>query len=133
MERNRVILDSNVFIAFYYENDSLHEESVLLMKEIQHKEIIVPYCVIQEVATILSYRLGKKVANIFLDDIKKANNVLIVNNDVFSEINFYQNFSEKISFTDIALMHLSQKYKTPLYAFDKQLISVFKKHLKSNN
>ena len=130
MEESRVILDSNIFIAFCYENDSLHEESVLLMQELQNKEIIIPYCVIQEVTTILAYKLSKKAADNFLNNVKQANNVLLVNNDVFTEINFYQTFTEKISFTDIALMHLSRKYKAPLFTFDKQLISVFKKNNK---
>ena len=58
MEKNKktYVLDSNIFIGAFYEDDSLHELSVKLLYEIKDAKIIVPYCVVQEVSSIFSYR-----------------------------------------------------------------------------
>lgn len=126
MERSRIILDSNVFIAFYFEKDSLHKEAVLLIEQIGEKEILLPYCVLQEVTTILAYRSGKKVADQFLEDAQRADNVLIIPDQPQPEIEFYKKFKEKISFTDIALIYLSLQYNALLITFDKQLLRLYK-------
>jgi predicted nucleic acid-binding protein len=65
MENRNVILDSNLFIALYSPDDTLHNQAVLMMEGLKNICIIVPYCVIQEVATVLTYKQGKKKADIF--------------------------------------------------------------------
>ncbi|MDP4007920.1 MAG: PIN domain-containing protein [Candidatus Peregrinibacteria bacterium] len=127
MAKNKIILDSNIFIAFYYKEDSLHEEALSLLSSLDDYEIIIPYCVIQEVSTILTYKLGKKVADDFLNDIQNADTTLIINNDVQSEIEFFKTIKANLSFTDLALLHLSQKYDATLLTFDQQLLKLYKK------
>ena len=44
MEKSKkvYVLDSNIFIWAFYEDDSLHELSIKLLSEIQNSKIIVP-------------------------------------------------------------------------------------------
>jgi len=123
----KLILDSNVFIALYFVNDSLHEKAVLLMEGVDDIDILVPYCVVQEVATILTYRLGKTVANKFLSDLKTAGNMFLIDDDVDNEIDFFESVEKKISFTDSSLLYLAGKYRANLVTFDQDLLKLYKK------
>lgn len=127
MENNKFILDSNIYIAFYYKGDTLHEQALSLIKEVSKAEIIVPYCVIQEVTTILTYRFGKKYAKQFIDDLQSAENCLIINNNAEEEMEFFKKFPQKISFTDTSLIYLSKKHRASLITLDKQLLNLYKK------
>ena len=124
---NKIILDSNIFVAFYFENDSLHNDALKIMQEIVDFTIILPYCVIQEVSTILTYRIWKHAADTFLEDIKLASNIILVDNNLTEEIDFFGKIKNKISFTDVSLIHLSLKFNALLITFDKQLLSIANK------
>ncbi len=54
MEANRFIVDSSVFVAFYYENDTNHAKAVRIMAELEQKFLVVHPYVIQEVITVLT-------------------------------------------------------------------------------
>lgn len=55
-------------------------------------------------------------------------NIFIVNNDALTEIQFFKKFKKtKISFTDISLLYLAEKYQALLFSFDKQLIKIYRK------
>ncbi len=127
MAKSRAILDSNIFIAFYYREDTSHDEAVAVLDSLSDYDIIIPYCVIVEVTTILTYRLGKKAALNFLQDIQSADDTFIVNDEVRSEMEFFQKIDQNLSFTDTALIHLSQKYEAILLTFDAQLHRLYKK------
>ncbi|MDD5197885.1 MAG: type II toxin-antitoxin system VapC family toxin [Candidatus Gracilibacteria bacterium] len=127
MEKSKKIyvLDSNVFIGAFYEDDSLHELSIQLLSEIKDSKIIVPYCVVQEVCSIFSYRFGKQKADDFLHFLLETDNIELINNDILDELNFYLSFQENLSFTDLSLILISQKYSAELLTFDKQLLKLY--------
>lgn len=127
MAKDRQILDSNIFIALYFKSDTLHQDAIELMKSLNDCEIFVPYCVIQEVTTILTYRLGKKTADNFIDDISNANNCFLIDNNIYEEMIFFRKTNKKLSFTDLSLIFLAKKYKASLITFDKQLRNFNKK------
>ncbi len=128
METNNIyVLDSNVFIWAFFEWDSLHELSLEIFKEIQGNKIILPYCVVQEVCSIFSYRFWKQKADNFIKFILNTENIELINNDILDEINFYLQFKDKISFTDLSLLLISQKYSATLVTFDKQLLNLYSK------
>lgn len=129
MGNSRIILDSNIYIAFYHGQDSLHEQAAFLMENLKGSHILLPYCVIQEVVTLLAYRFGKLKADDFINDIRKSEDIFLVDNQVTEEIEFYLKFKQKLSFTDIALVHLAKKHNAMLFTFDKQLLNLYK----SNN
>jgi predicted nucleic acid-binding protein len=130
MEQSRFILDSNVLLALYIENDQLKAAAEVLFEEIEGSEMIIPYCVIEEVCTILTYRVSKKTAVAFLEDIQNADGVLILNDMITEEINFFKNLDAKISFTDSSLLYLSKLWKAELMTFDHQLLKLYKKSKK---
>lgn len=121
MAKNKHILDSNIFIALYFKDDTLHEEAIKLLESLNECEILIPYCVIQEVATVLAYKLGKKVADNFIEDISNSNNCFLIDNNLYEEITFFRKTNKKLSFTDISLIFLAQKYQATLITFDRQL------------
>lgn len=126
MVENKIyILDSNIFIWAFYEDDSLHELSIDILDKVKDYKIIVPYCVVQEVSSILSYRFWKEKANDFLRFLLETENIEMVNNDVLDEVDFYLSFKDKISFTDLSLILISKKYLAELLTFDKQLLKLY--------
>ncbi len=127
MENKIFILDSNVFVWAFYEWDSLHNESIMILESIWNAKIIVPYCVVQEVSSIFSYRFWKNKADDFLNFLLETQNIEFVNNDCLDEINFYLSYKDKISFTDLSLLLLSRKYSAELITFDKQLLKLYGK------
>lgn len=128
--KNRYVLDSNIFVWAFYELDSLHEESMAILMVIKDNQIIVPYCVVQEVSSILAYKFWKKEADNFLNFLINTESIKLVNNDILDEIDFYISFDDKISFTDLSLILVAQKYWAELLTFDKQLLKIYNKNNK---
>ncbi len=126
MESKTFVVDSNVFIAFYNQNDTQHLDALRLMGELQSATLIVHPYVLQEVATVLTYRFGFETAKKFLSDITTAENVLIPSINVRSEIERFQLLGKKMSFTDVALINLAEQMAIRLLTFDRQILSVMK-------
>ena len=129
METNKIVIDSNIFIWAFCENDSLHKEAINLLKYHENSIFIIPYPVVQEVCSIFSYRFWKKQADNFIKFLQTTENILLVNNDINHDINFFLKFKEKISFTDISLIWTAVKYSADLATFDKQLLKLYKKYI----
>ncbi|MDR3642386.1 MAG: PIN domain-containing protein [Candidatus Doudnabacteria bacterium] len=127
MEPDRFIIDSNIFVAAYYEGDSNHKNALKVLSELNKKTLIVHPYVIQETATVLTYKLGQYVAIQFLKDIQNATNAVIPVIDVQSDIRFFISVKKKISFTDAALVGLATDMSAGLVTFDKQMLGLAKK------
>ena len=95
MANNKFLIDTNIFIGFYLTNDTNHEISRSILKEAARSEVMIPYCVIQEVSTLLTYRLGKEKANEFLMDISCTDNISLISTDLNNEIEFFKNLIRK--------------------------------------
>jgi len=130
MENKSIVIDSNVFYASLNIEDSLHEKSLKLLEEISESIFIVPYSVLSEVSTLLSYRQWKEKANEFIQTLKNTDNIFIVSNSLDDDIELFLEIDKKISFTDISLISICKKYNAHLATFDKQLISIYKKIIK---
>jgi len=130
MDNEKIVIDSNVFYAFLNEEDSLHLEAEELLWKISDKIIIVPYSVLLEVTTLLSYRQWKEKANNFIKILQDTDNVFIVSNSVYDDIELFLDINAKISFADISLISICKKYNANLVTFDKQLANIYKKILK---
>jgi predicted nucleic acid-binding protein len=121
------VLDSSVFVAFYHAGDSCHQEAVETLKRLDNATLLVHPYVIQEVVTVLAYRIGKKVADDFLRDVLSSTNVRLVNPDLKAESEFFLRIKDRLSFTDSSLIVLAQQTKAELVTFDRQMETVFKK------
>lgn len=96
MENNIYVLDSNVFVWAFYEDDSLHELSLNILQKIKDSKIIVPYCVVQEVCSIFAHRFWKQKADDFLKFLLETENRNIMQNSSLL-ISNYWSYMEKIN------------------------------------
>lgn len=83
------IVDSSVRVSLFLDNDSMHSIAVGILKKIDNK-ILLPYCVINEVTTVLTYKHSKKQANLFLEYISENRDILLINNEFQKEIYFFK-------------------------------------------
>ena len=126
MEPDRFIIDSSVFVALYYDGDSHHTGALKVMAGLDAKTLIIHPYVIEETATVLTYKLGHSIAKEFLVSVF-AWNVHIPPVDVRDDSEYFQNLGKKISFTDASLINLANKLNVPLVTFDLQIISLLRK------
>ncbi len=127
---NKIIFDSCVFIALYNKNDDFHMEALNIFEYYKDSIILISSYVVQEVCTVLTYKFWKEKANIFIEDITNANNVLLLQSDTMEEMKFFRSINKKISFTDLSLLYLASKQDCLLITFDEQLLKLYKKTYK---
>lgn len=127
------ILDSNVWIAFFYESDSQHKKAEQILKNLG-AFIVVPEYVVVEVSSILRFNAGEKISNMFLDSIFDNENTGILPSDenFFNSVveNFKNYENRRLSFVDTALLCLSESYD--VITFDKDLQKAIKRNNKIN-
>ncbi|MFH1522473.1 MAG: PIN domain-containing protein [Patescibacteria group bacterium] len=120
-----VILDSNIWIAFFNRKDSQHTKARKIFFTIQEL-VILPEYIILEVCSILTLRASKKIAEAFLEIAIYNKNVKIVLSDDSLFKNtlklFVQYKGNKLSFVDLALVYMSKTDK--IVTFDKNLKKV---------
>jgi predicted nucleic acid-binding protein len=119
----KILLDSDFLFALFVSNDFHHQKAKKLLEKYLNEEIYVLNLVIQETATVLSYRFDQKVAVNFLEKIKTTP-VLVINLDDKLEEKVWVVFKNQkkkgISFIDcanLALLATSQMEK--ILSFDK--------------
>lgn len=128
-----ILLDSNVWIALFNKEDSLHgQASNDFTKIIERKEeIIVTDYVILEVATILQQRAGQEMANSFLEHVLSAEGILLINIDemAFTQVvEFFKKDRHKLSFVDASIVILNKNMGVKILTFDKDLTKEIKAH-----
>lgn len=121
------IIDSSVWVALFLDFDTQHQKAARAVRTISGA-IYVPYCVISEVATILTHKHSKQSADNFIAYARNNQDITIINNDALDEMDFYTTFPHKLSFIDASLIFLSQKLGATLITFDKQLHRVARKN-----
>jgi predicted nucleic acid-binding protein len=120
------LIDSSIWVALFLDFDSQHEKAERLFKKLKGIAY-VPYCVVNEVTTILAYKHSKKQADNFLRYIEHNRDLVLLDESLADEIEFYASLQDRVSFTDAALLFLSQKLKASLVTFDKQLKRIAKR------
>ena len=123
-----IILDSNIWISYLDKNDNQHKKAEKIFRK-TNAVIIVPEYVIIEVCTVLLKKTNKETANGFIKIVFDNQNteILFFNEIIFlSFVNNFENVcNKKLSFIDIALLHLSKSYQ--IITFDKDLEKAIKK------
>ena len=114
------LIDSSVWVALFLDFDTQHTKAERLFSKLRGK-IYLPYCVLNEVATVLAYKHSKKQANQFLSFIEENHDINLLEDSSTEEISFYQSQSARISFSDAALLLLTGKLSVNFITFDKQL------------
>jgi len=116
------VLDSNVWIALFDEDDSLHRRAKRMVSELK-EPVVLPEYVILEVTTVLSQKAGKSFADLFLQKVFANRDIrVIASSQQFLEevVQFYLSQTKgRLSFVDYALVFLSRRMK--IVTFDKNL------------
>jgi predicted nucleic acid-binding protein len=124
MESREIIIDSSVWVSFFNELDSQHDQALLLRNEIS-KSKILPDFILQETGTVLKNKLGVEVAKNFIDLFIGNNAVSLVSffefQDSFSQ-EFSKNENEKLSYIDSSLLWLARNRNYKIITLDKDLL-----------
>ncbi len=120
------LVDSSVWVALFLDFDAQHKKAVRFFDDLIGT-LYIPYCVINEVATVIAYKHSKQQANNFLTFIENNSDISIIDDDAKEEALFYKSIPNKISFTDAALVRFSKKLPAEFITFDKQLFRIVKK------
>lgn len=117
-----IVLDSNVWIAFFNPDDSNHQKARKVFSTVQ-ENIGIPEYVLLEVATILAQKIGKDIANQFMQ-MAMANEdaeILFSSKEFLESVaDFYvSQKNEKLSFVDYSLLYISSQ--TKIITFDRIL------------
>jgi predicted nucleic acid-binding protein len=123
---NKVILDSNIWIGYFNDKDSLHKQT---LKIVDSASIVyVPEYVLLESVSILKMKATPTLANFCLDVFLHTHNIHIIpSGDLFKKtITLFQTLNDKhLSFVDLSLLALSRDYEVK--TFDKKLAATIKK------
>ena len=119
------LIDSSVWVALFLEFDSNHKKAEEIISKLEGK-IYLPYNVIVEVTSVLTYKHSKKQANNFLNYIEDNEDIVLFENELKPEMEFFKKVDKKVSFVDISLVFLSKKLDLNLITFDSQMISLAK-------
>lgn len=119
MERNRVFVDSNVFIGIFNADDALHNQAVTLWSKLKEKEfsVIVSNFILNEVITVLSQRVSKVVAIEFAMRMyhNERNEVEIIWSDERVELRALEYLkkiaSKNVSFADATILAMLEIYQ----------------------
>lgn len=129
-----VIIDANIWVAFFDEGDALHKDAKKYMVDIPSKNanVIVTDYLIQEIITVFLYKNQPSSVKKFLDFLKTERLVATVGIDtklldeVMRFIDTYS-FKPKLSLTDWSLLFLAQTFEFELITFDKQLMNAHRR------
>jgi predicted nucleic acid-binding protein len=123
-----IILDSNVWVSFFNKNDSTHSRAKQLFSTLREK-VLVPEYIILEVATIISQKIDKQAAGIFIEYVGNNLDVKVQasSKEFLDEVvHFYlEKKDRQLSFVDYSLLFLSQTFA--IITFDKRLANAIKK------
>lgn len=120
------LLDSSVWIALYRDQDVHHKQAQRLIRELRGS-IYFPYCVLVEVASVLTYKHSKAQADKFLDAVAVNQDLIWIESESFEDAEFFRKLPSRISFTDATLLRLAKTLKAELVTFDRQLARLHKK------
>lgn len=123
-----VIFDSSVWIAYMKKADTQHAKAIQIFEETDGQKIMVPEYVALEVSSVLAVRVTRILANNFLEIISDNSDIDILYSDrtFFTKTAtlFRTSPTNRLSFTDTALLNLSRQYE--VITFDTDLARAIK-------
>jgi len=119
-----ILLDSNVIIAYFRTNESLHE---IATKFIEGREnFLVSDYVISEVMTVLQLRESREIMKKAVEVLTQNKHVSILRltwEELAQTVNFMQESSKEISFIDCSLLILARSRGLIVGTFDQDMIA----------
>ncbi len=122
MDSNRIILDSNIWIASVVQTEPDFKESIKIITKLD--SIVMPDFILQEIITVLKVKKQYQLSLDFYKMVKENNTIGIVKIDLHTD-EYYQEFfaedNSKLSFVDSALLHLHKSKYYKVITLDKNL------------
>ncbi|KKP37535.1 MAG: hypothetical protein UR28_C0029G0017 [Candidatus Peregrinibacteria bacterium GW2011_GWF2_33_10] len=128
MINKKVLLDSNILIAFFRREDVHHKKVIEFLSKLDG--FCISEHVLFEIGTVLLLKEGAEISKQFIDFLNNSENIEIVNLllDEFSQIvNNFPYQRTKLSMVDLSLLIVSKNRNFELFSFDKELMEVYKK------
>ena len=135
---SKVFVDTNIFVALKDKNDSTHKEAKKIALYLKKKNIklYTSSDVIGETLTVLSRKLGKKVARSFFDNyLKSGVSEIFIDDIIHDEARklFFKITSKNISFIDCSsAIAMEQSKIDVVFTFDKHFKSLGAKLIEDN-
>ncbi len=121
------LVDSSVWIALFWDNDTQHPKAVEAIKSIGDAQITMPYGVILETATVLARKQSKEQANKFVEYVRANPQINITTSFASEDMGVFLDEQDQISFVDALLKHLALRDGLVLVSFDRQLLNSLRK------
>lgn len=121
----KLLLDSDFLFGLYITHDPSHDRAVQLLEETWKKqpELYITNLVMQELATVVSYRVGQHESITLLDKLKEHNLIKIHINEELEDAGwsiFLSQTKKGSSFVDCANLAVIEKYKLDgILSFDR--------------
>ena len=118
-----ILVDSNIFIAYFNESDKNHNEAVKIMGYLEDKEPIITDYIFSEIITVTL--LKKKEKQIAIEAgkeiLKSKIKIFKVNKEIFKKSwQLFQDYDLKMSFTDFTNLAFLDLFKiNHIATFDK--------------
>jgi predicted nucleic acid-binding protein len=117
-----IIIDTDFLFSFYDSSQSTHLQSTTIMDMYGDSDWYLSNLVLQEIATVISYRLG-------FEDCQKILNLVVeleLKNIFLNELDtdniwklFYKYQKKNISFVDCSNLYLAKKLGYKIASFDR--------------
>lgn len=121
-DQNSLFLDSDFIFALQVESDTNHEKALSLQELIIEKSYGLFYMnvVKQEVATLISRRIGQKESLTAIDLLSNFDEIFITPEMEREVWQVFKSFDKKnISFVDCTNLYFAQKFKFKIASFDQ--------------
>lgn len=118
------IFDTSVYIAAFLEQDAHHEEGKRIL-DTESGKILLPYCVVLEILTVLTYKHSRGLADAFWNFVLQDSRFTLLDAGVLEDTSFWERTIKRISFADITIVFLARKYEAELVTFDKDQKKLF--------
>lgn len=119
MKAKKTIVDSSVWIAYFYHQDSQHQQATKLLEAVT-TQIVIPEYILLETLTIFRHKKEERAITDFLE-IAMRKDVYMPSGTLGEEVAIYyaESKDKKLSFVDTGLLLLSKKYS--IITLDKAL------------
>jgi len=116
------LLDASVIIAFFRDNEALHDKAVAIFQA--PEDYVIMDHILGEVITVLKLREGFEMAKNALAILTNVEGIRIYETqpEIFwSAIDAYGKTKNKLSFIDTLILTLAKENRLELLTFDKDL------------
>ncbi len=123
-----MIVDTSFLIAFFLNEDELHEKAINNFKNV-NGHLIIPDRVLEETFTVLCYKKGVVYSLEVINKLKNNKDIIIYKIDYKeSELifEFVADIKKKFSFVDYIILYLALNTHEKLLCFDDELVKIVK-------